>query len=178
MEMDPNTNADDPAALDADMDDDSKSDQRQGDEHSFAAQLKRVTLRDEVALGTGAETSTDIVDPQGISPERLEMLREQMAQALHGDGVHKTSCLPEAAEYGQQMWSRCEALTSGAHQTQRALQLHVRCLFAGSRGCACVFVSQASCCCHCLQDKNTFLAWTNTTVSWHLLVVKQSISIP
>lgn len=115
MEVDPGQTADDLTALDANLDDDSKSDQRQGDEHSFAAQLQRVTLRDEVALGSGAETSTDIVDPQGISPERLEMLREQMAQALHGDGVHETSCLPEAAEYGQQMWLRCEALTSGAH---------------------------------------------------------------
>ena len=123
-EMDPGWAANDPTALDADMDNDSKSDQRQGDEHSFAAQLQRATLRDEAALGTGAETSTDVADPQGISPARLEMLREQVAQALHGDGAQGTSSLPEAAEYGQQMWSRCEALTSGAEQAQHVFWKH------------------------------------------------------
>ncbi|KAK9833665.1 hypothetical protein WJX74_002204 [Apatococcus lobatus] len=113
MEFDPNQPEDDPTALDGALHNEEHLDDRQADERSFAAQLQKVTLRDEASAGAGAEASTDAEDPQGICAERLEMLRDQVAQALHGNGAQEPSDLSGAVEYGQQMWSRCEALTSG-----------------------------------------------------------------
>ena len=113
MEMDPGQIEDDAAGLKGASDDEGMAEDRQGDDGSFAAQLQRVTLGDEASAGAGAEASTDLANPQGISADRMEMLRDQVAQALHGNAAQETSSLPGAAEYGQQMWSRCEALTSG-----------------------------------------------------------------
>ncbi len=90
-------------------------DDRQGDEGSFAAQLQRVSLRDWEPFREGSDPVEDGLNAREVSEERLEMLRRQVAEALHGNGEQETGGLPgaQSAEYGQQMWSRCEALTSG-----------------------------------------------------------------
>ncbi len=106
---------DDDDEIEEDALENGEMDDRQGDEGSFAAQLQRVSLRDREPFREAFDPVEDGMNAREVSEERLEMLRRQVAEALHGNGEQETGGLPgaQSAEYGQQMWSRCEALTSG-----------------------------------------------------------------